>query len=124
MPNLETSCLRILEYPPGAGSERHTDMDLFTLLAYRDPFDGLHIENHFGDRIIGMGEAGLHHGELLEEGGFGVATPHQVAARDEWQYSAVYFVLPSHETLFTVSGEVQSVGQWLAERYARSRTYK
>jgi hypothetical protein len=36
MPSYEHSALRVLEYPPGAGSAPHTDVGLLTLNLYRD----------------------------------------------------------------------------------------
>ncbi len=116
-PDLDASALRILEYPPGATSARHTDFDLFTLVAYRDPFPGglvRHEPEHrfedFGKPSLGFAEGvspGIHFGELYELGGFGRATPHEVGAIDDGsscitsvklpQFSAVYFALPRHD---------------------------
>lgn len=41
MPDIRYSTLRVLEYPPGATSARHTDPDLFTVPLYRDRAEGL-----------------------------------------------------------------------------------
>lgn len=137
-PDIDASALRILEYPPGATSAKHTDFDLFTLIAYRDPYPGgLVIDRSTrspGDREWGVSAQwpGIHYGELYELGGFGVATPHEVLPTTRgrgfltevaWQYSAVYFALPRHDLeLPGVDGAPgETVGAWLAERYARSR---
>jgi isopenicillin N synthase-like dioxygenase len=127
-PNLNASALRVLEYPPGAGSERHTDFDLFTLLAYRDPLEGLEIE---GDplaqerpeveRTLQQLAPGLHFGELAEFLPEPIAAnPHYVDPMNRWQFSAVYFALPHPETKLP---DGRLVSGWLAERIARSRVY-
>lgn len=128
-PDINASALRVLEYPPGATSARHTDFDLFTLLAYRDPLEGLEFEHEvFWPYRDGIAAAlqqiapGLHFGELAE---FlpepGEATPHWVEPMNRWQFSAVYFALPSPKTKLPDGREV---GEWLQERIARSRAYK
>lgn len=115
-PDLDASALRILEYPPGATSARHTDFDLFTLVAYRDPYPGGLVRDpdpQFGFERLKWGDTispGIHFGELYELGGFGAATPHEVHAvgagfaedripgvTDVEQFSAVYFALPRHD---------------------------
>ncbi len=120
-PNLHASALRVLEYPPGAGSARHTDFDLFTLLAYRDPLEGLEIEGPkaWPDRALGQLAPGLHFGQIYEKAGFGPANPHHVDGMNRWQFSAVYFALPCHSTKFA---DGLKVAEWLNERMARSRT--
>lgn len=134
-PNLNASALRVLEYPPGAGSERHTDFDLFTLLAYRDPLEGLEIE---GDPVrqerdsvqsaLRQCAPGLHFGELAELLPVDpiCANPHSVDPMNRWQFSAVYFALPSHDLTLPNGlkvGPSTEPGTWLYERIARSRVY-
>lgn len=85
MPDIRYSALRVLEYPPGATSARHTDFDLFTLLCYRDRPEGLvrhprHDQDEPGldpDSLDAIAP-GLHIGELGEIVGLGPATPHEV----------------------------------------------
>ncbi len=145
-PDLDASALRILEYPPGATSARHTDFDLFTLVAYRDPFPGglvRHEPEHrfedFGKPSLGFAEGvspGIHFGELYELGGFGRATPHEVGAIDDGsscitsvklpQFSAVYFALPRHDLVLPDGRKVgpqTEEGTYLHERMSRSRIY-
>jgi len=123
-PNLHASALRVLEYPPGAGSARHTDFDLFTLLAYRDPLEGLEFERDptWGERRsleLNQIAPGLHFGELAEFIDQPTsATLHWVDEMNRWQFAAVYFALPSPETGLP---DGRKVGDWLKERYARSR---
>lgn len=104
-PCLEASALRVLEYPPGVGGHRHTDFDLFALNLWRDP--QLH------------GWPPYHLGEIAELIGLGAPHPHEVPAHPCSQRSLVYFALPKHEAVLP-SGA--TVGEWLAERYGRSRT--
>lgn len=141
-PDIRYSALRVLEYPPGATSARHTDFDLFTLLCYRDRPEGL---VRYADEVClgyntceaGLDDIapGLHIGELGEIVGLGPATPHEVRAirlqndRDDGpvpsdgsdyfpQHSIVYFAIPDHAAALP-SG--QTVRQWLDERIGRSR---
>lgn len=139
-PDLDASALRILEYPPGATSARHTDFDLFTLVAYRDPYPGGLVR--YGRQEGGIEWSwrecddvshGLHFGELYELGGFGAATPHEVRALpdrecapdgDGWQYSAVYFALPRHDLVLPDGRKVgpqTEPGTYLHDRMSRSR---
>jgi hypothetical protein len=116
-------CLRILDYPPGAGSATHTDFDLFTLQLYRDrpegfvrqrgetPSDKAGSWREDDDQV----SAGIHWGEMAEVAGFRRATPHFVRPLDVRQRSIVFFVLPSPDAALITAGE------WLAERYGRSR---
>jgi len=122
-PAVETSALRILEYPPGATSARHTDFDLFTLLAHRDPFPG-GLVRHGAGLDADQFSIGMHFGELYELGGFGRATPHEVEATSGWQYSAVYFALPRHDLVLPDGRKVgpqTEPGTYLHERISRSR---
>lgn len=119
MPSFEYGALRVLEYPPGAGSHVHTDFDLFTLMAYRDDDQGLRrmVSAEERSRLDAV-DRGLHLGELGEIVGLGDATPHQVWAAEWWQHSIVYFAIPDHVAVLP-SGV--TVGDWLTERLARSR---
>jgi hypothetical protein len=107
-PDLSAGALRVLEYPIGAGSAMHTDFDLLTTLCYRSTPD---------DLISPVG-AHLHIGEIGEIVGLGEATPHHVPGRPYVQHSIVYFALPAHQAVLPGG---QTVGQWLANRLARSR---
>lgn len=107
-PAREECRLRLLEYPPGVGSERHTDFDLFTVNCFRS------CDN------AGLPDREYHVGELFE---LGVGqdfppTEHHVIARNDAQFSMVFFVLPRRDARL-LSGI--TVGKWLDERYARSR---
>lgn len=123
-PSVNACALRVLEYPPGAGSERHTDFDMFTLNLWRsEPVPGMEARDVAGYSV--------HLGELAELFGVGKAEPHEVPALDRAQYSMVFFALPDPSVMlpgpvFTGDSVVKymSVGQWLAERMSRSRVYK
>lgn len=129
MPKLEYGALRVLEYPAGAGSERHTDFDLFTVLCYRDQVSKLRLFD--GERDpweLDDISKGLHMGELGELVGLGPATKHDVEPSETPQHSIVYFAIPDHAALLPGVHENYSpgptVGAWLTERMSRSRTYK
>lgn len=66
-------------------------------------------------------------GEIGELIGLGKAPLHSVVPQPVSQYSIVYFAMPAHSAQFnTVDGGVLqrgTVGEWLKERIARSRTY-
>jgi hypothetical protein len=150
-PRAEFGALRLLEYPPGAGSEEHTDFDLFTVLCYRETPGDLELlegGDAAHEMIVGRYakatdiDPHLHIGEIGELVGLGPATPHRVPARDYVQRSIVYFAIPDHAarlprrvegvSRYAQSGEIagvsyapdQTVGEWLKERLARSRVYK
>jgi hypothetical protein len=126
--------LRVLEYPPGAGSAEHTDFDLFTVLLWRSTPNDLELLDdcrHHNDDARAINPH-LHIGEIGELAGLGPATPHRVQGRSYVQKSIVYFAMPDHaaelpnpvtfpatETRQQVT--VHTVGQWVAERIARSR---
>lgn len=106
IPSAEDSTLRLLMYPPGAGSAQHTDFDLFTVRVYENcPNEGLP-----------QGE--IHWGELCEMLGGPKATPHSVKPARCWRYSAVFLAMPALGMLLP-SG--QTVAQWLDERKRRAR---
>lgn len=122
-PCLGAGALRVLDYPAGAGSELHTDFDLFTVNLWRDP------PLDMGARMIAghsvhIGELG----ELIESHvrphGLGLAQPHSVPALPTHQHSLVYFAIPEPTQLLVVDNHTVSVAEWLTERIARSRVYK
>jgi hypothetical protein len=123
-PRPENGTLRVLEYPPGAGSAEHKDFNLFTILCYRSHPEDLEVYTTSGMRTLeecerykaGLAKSpGLHIGEIGELVGLGPATPHRVPARPYAQQSIVYFALPATRN--------QTVKEWLDERIARSRVY-
>lgn len=118
-PDFGAGALRVLEYPPGAGSHTHTDFDLFTLLGYRShqllvrqsPLQEL--------RTLDAVDPGLHLGEMGDLIDLGRATPHHVMPSVTTQHSIVYFAIPDHAAV--LPGGRGTVGEWLKERLARSR---
>jgi hypothetical protein len=119
-PKVENGTLRVLQYPPGAGSAEHTDFDLFTVHCYRDrPSDFVRL-----DPVDPRAEAidpDVHLGEIGEIAGLGKATRHYVPARPYAQKAIVSFAMPAMDARLTIN---HSVSEWLAERSARSRAYK
>ena len=113
-PSWSNSCLRILDYPPGAESAEHTDLDLFTIQLYRDHPEGF-IRTGTVDQADESVSTGIHFGEMAEVAGIRKAMPHKVQGLDVRQKSIVFFVIPSPEATLVTAG------QWLEERYARSR---
>jgi hypothetical protein len=123
MPDPRECCLRILDYPPGAGSAQHTDFDFLTIQLYRDRPEGfvrLRGESP-GEKAASWHESddkvsgGIHFGEMAEVAGFRRATPHLVRPLDVRQRAIVFFVLPHPDAALLTAGE------WLADRYSRSR---
>ena len=105
-------CLRLLEYPAGAGSEAHLDFDLFTLNVWRTPAGGLLVPaDHRAGRV--------HFGELSPLFGGPEATWHAVSPLPVPQRSIVFFAVCS--ALEEIPGTQTTVGDWLAERKGRSR---
>jgi len=116
------STMRVLYYPPGAGSAPHTDFDLLTLSLYRDRPEGF---EYLPDSMMGSAltkaravSPGVHFGELWTEIMGDGCTPHRVRPLDTEQRSVVFFVMPPHEAVLP-SG--QAVGAWVKERKDRSR---
>lgn len=135
-PRPEYGALRVLEYPAGAGSVVHTDLDLFSVVCWRETPEDLERGNVYWDSRRDKGEAlspGLHIGEIGKLVGLGPATPHRVPARPYVQRSIVYFAIPDHAARLPnphdhrtnpmefVTHKPVTVGEWLAERMARSR---
>jgi hypothetical protein len=141
-PRVADGTLRVLEYPPGAGTVEHTDFNLFTIVLWRSTPDDLECT----DKNLLAGEyttaacqywrlskarkisPGLHIGELGELVGLGPATPHRVPARAYAQKSIVYFAVPDHAARLPpmtwpdgLPRTDPTVGQWLKERVKRSR---
>lgn len=132
-PRVENSTLRVLEYPAGAGTEEHTDFDLFTLNLWRStPEDHEQYVTFEGDSCQWMpGINGAYHlGELAEIIGLGPAVKHRVPARLYPQRALVYFAMPAGAAelpqpvaRFLADGPL-TVDTWLRDRLARSRVYK
>ncbi len=117
-PNLATGALRVIEYPVGAYTHEHTDMDLFTVCLYRSHPEALEGDFHTLPPAVAAIDARAHIGELGELVGLGPATRHWVRPVTERQVSMVYFALPRHDAVLPTG---QTVGAWLAERLSRSR---
>lgn len=128
--DLNACALRVLEYPPGAGSELHTDFDLFTITLFREPKENVRWSHAATATPSPRESYSIHIGELGEIFGLGPATPHWVEPSDQVQRSIVFFALPGHDVTlpgYELACEPESprtVGDWLAERMARSRSYK
>lgn len=114
MPDWHSCCMRILEYPPGASSAEHTDFDFFTIQLYRERPEGF-VRTGTVDQADESISTGIHFGEMAEVANFRKAMPHFVRGLDVVQRSIVFFVLPNPEAPLITAGE------WLSERYARSR---
>lgn len=119
MPSFEHGALRVLEYPPGAGSAPHTDVGLLTLNLYRDQPDKLlTYATGVHDAWSSVGVPEFHLGRLAREIGIGAAAPHMVTASDTAQHSIVYFAVPNHDAMLP-SG--QRLGNWLDREMAKMR---
>ena len=127
-PKVENGTLRVLEYPPGAGSAEHTDFDLFTVHCYRStPDDFVQLE----DRQPNMSpisrrgayelDPDVHFGDIGQEIGLGPATRHMVPERPYAQQAIVYFAMPANDARMPNGARAID---WIADRYARSRVYK
>ncbi len=118
-PRLEFGCLRVLEYPPGAGSAPHTDVGLLTLNLYRDqPEKLLTYATGVHDDWSSVGVPPYHLGRLAREIGIGTAAPHRVDPSTTSQHSIVYFAVPNHDAMLP-SG--QRLGNWLDREMAKMR---
>ena len=119
-PDIKYGALRILDYPPGSISNRHKDFDLFTISCYRNHTDSFKFYNDTVPENIRAINKQLHLGEMIELVDKKYkANPHEVLASENRQKSIVYFSIPDWESVFPVTG--QKVGEWLEERYKRSR---
>jgi len=141
-PHESDGTLRVIDYPPGAGTVEHTDSNLFTIVLWRSHPADLEI-THSTDstpNTLRHAEAhrlspGLHIGELGALVGLGPATPHRVPARPYRQRSIVYFAVPDHAARLVGEhkpwcefdcecGAVEratTVGEYLADWKSRSR---
>ena len=122
MPDIRYGALRILDYPPGAVSNKHEDFDLFTLMIYRDQPDRFVADEVRDSKAISrirLLNEQAHLGQLGEAIGLGQATPHEVLPSETRQCSIVYFAIPDWES---VLHDGTKVVDWLNERMARSRT--
>jgi hypothetical protein len=117
LPSFEHSTLRIIEYSPGAISHPHTDMDLFTLMLYRDQPEHFHMDRDAPKAASRLNDQ-VHLGEIAEMLGLGKAQKHWVSPSGTVQRSIVYFAIPNHEETLSTG---KSVGDWLTKRLARSR---
>jgi len=127
-PAREACALRVLEYPPMVGGERHTDFDLFTLNLYRSDGGTCMEVDERSQAWLGIEQApeGVHLGELYDlitgsPSGREQATVHRIDSDTRCQFSLVFFALPSHTAVLP---DGRKVGDWLSERYARSRVAK
>lgn len=119
-PKVENGTLRVLEYPPGAGSALHTDFDLFTVHCYRStPEDFL--RSCAADPRAEAVDPDVHFGDIGQEIGLGHATPHMVPEREYSQQAIVYFAMPANDARMPTG---ERAIDWIADRYARSRVYK
>lgn len=109
-PRAADATLRVLDYPPGAGSAQHTDPNLFTLTMYRSTPEGL--------VVVEGASPECYIGELGELVGLGPATAHRVDPLPIRQQSVVYFAMPSHSAILP---DGRTVASWLDERMHRSR---
>lgn len=149
-PHIEYGALRILDYSPGAVSNKHEDFDLFTLMCFRDDVSRFKVDrlDYYNDPQTGSAlsvaqklNRSLHFGQIAEAIGIAKAMPHEVVASKQRQRSIVYFAIPDHNvflpygsdaarTLFNRDGtEAKDIGvlgvtvkDWLNSRMARSRT--
>jgi hypothetical protein len=138
-PRVENGTLRVLEYPAGAGTEEHTDFDLFTVNLWRStPEDHEHYSGNGPKGSWELGVNGAHHvGRIGELVGMGAATPHRVPARPYAQKALVYFAMPAMAARLPGTNVFQPPGfsrfdyvkpgptvrEWLDDVYAKSRVY-
>ncbi len=118
MPKIAYGALRVLDYPPGAGSHVHTDMGLFTVCLYRGHPKCLQGDFHELPEAVKAIDDKTHIGELGELVGLGPATRHWVVASEERQVSMVYFAIPDWAAVLP---DGRTVGEYLVERLGRSR---
>lgn len=121
-PHYDYCALRVLEYPPGAGSNPHKDFNLFTLALYRNAQDQFCYIGPEPSKHQQKVSPGIHLGELYElakPGSACKANVHQVKSTANFtQYSAVFFAVPDFET--PLPG-YDNVGDWMERRIAKSR---
>lgn len=123
-PKVENGTLRVLDYPPEAGSAEHTDFDLFTVHCYRStPKDfvrvdpGFNLNNARAESI----DPDVHFGDIGEAIGLCPATRHYVPGQEYSQQAIVYFAMPANDARMPTG---ERAIDWIADRYNRSRVYK
>lgn len=95
-PDFNSSKLRVIEYPPEAGTgTKHYDHSLFTLTLYRDVDDAIWTETP----PVYIHDIPIYYGLLIDEIGMGRPTFHQVLPKDMSQHSIVFFAIPSKESI-------------------------
>lgn len=123
LPKIEYGALRVLDYPPGAVSNKHYDFDLFTVMMYRDQPDRFLVHDAGSpSEAVALGRTvnpQLHLGELGQQLGLGNATLHEVLPSETRQHSVVYFAIPDHHSKLP---DGLTIRDWLNERMERSRT--
>lgn len=122
MPDVRYGALRVLDYPPGAISNKHEDYGLFTLMCFRDQPDRFVASDLDAGPVIERIRTlnpQAHLGQLGEAMGLGRATPHEVLPSKTRQRSIVYFVISDHDAVLPDGSTVRA---FLNERMARSRT--
>lgn len=120
-PSVDACALRVLDYGPGAGSEIHTDVSMFTVMCYRDQPDKfrVHADDHPDAVRAHAADAQLHFGRLgLQTGITSRALAHWVEPSETTQRSIVFFALPSHDAVLP-SGE--GVGAFVTREMAKMR---
>jgi len=123
-PKVENGTLRVLDYPAGAGSAEHTDFDLFTVHCYRSTPEDFKRSRPVDPRAEAI-DPHVHIGEIGDIVGLGNATPHLVPERPYAQQAIVYFAMPAQDAfIYNANGYRKTVREWVAERTARSRTYR
>lgn len=123
-PKVENGTLRVLDYPPEAGSAEHTDFDLFTVHCYRStPRDFVKVrDDHTAKFCLAESiDPDVHFGDIGAEVGLGPATRHMVPAREYSQQAIVYFAMPANDARMPTG---ERAIDWIADRYNRSRVYK
>lgn len=129
-PKVENGTLRVLDYPPEAGSAEHTDFDLFTVHCYRStPRDFVKVDAEpvtgglakpGALRTAELIDPDVHFGDIGQEIGIGPATRHLVPAREYSQQAIVYFAMPANGAI--MPNGMRAI-DWIADRYNRSRVY-
>lgn len=119
LPHEQDSTIRVLYYPPMAGTAPHRDFDLFTTILFRDkPHCFNYLQDAPSTSIQCLSEQ-IHFGELAEliNPEF-KATYHEVIPWIQSQRSIVFFAMPNWDAILPTG---QMVGEWMEERISRSR---
>ncbi len=120
LPSFEHGALRVLEYPPGAGSEVHTDVGLLTLMCYRDQPEHFHYAGKGHTESLAHDlDPQLHMGRIAREIGMvPAADAHYVSGSATTQHSIVYFAVPDHDATLPNG---QRLGDWLDREMQKMR---